>query len=85
MAIVVFMWLSYSLLVHAVWRCDILMSQHFDNSCCVSSCDVSNEREGHLTFDTGHEKTLALGFWTRSDTNQAVQPQKMARSLKFKI
>ena len=25
------------------------------------------------------------GFPTRSDTNQAVQPQKMARGLKFRI
>ena len=27
----------------------------------------------------------SLGFPTRSDTNQAVQPQKMARGLKFRI
>ena len=26
----------------------------------------------------------ASGFWTRSDTNQAVQPQEMARGLKFR-
>ena len=26
-----------------------------------------------------------FGFPTRSDTNQAVQPQKMVRSLKFRI
>ena len=28
---------------------------------------------------------MSPGFWTRSDTNQAVQPQKMARGLKFWI
>ena len=28
---------------------------------------------------------LSLGFQTRSDTNWAVQPQKMARGLKFRI
>ena len=26
-----------------------------------------------------------FGFLTRSDTNRAVQPQKMARGLKFRI
>ena len=31
------------------------------------------------------EKTGLRGFPTRSDTNQAIQPQKMARSLKFWI
>ena len=29
------------------------------------------------------QENLSLGFPTRSDTNQAVQPQKMARGLKF--
>ena len=28
---------------------------------------------------------MSSGFPTRSDTNKAVQPQKMARSLKFRI
>ena len=31
------------------------------------------------------EKTGLQGFLTRSDTNQAVQPQKMATGLKFRI
>ena len=31
------------------------------------------------------EKTGLRGFLTRSDTNQAVQSQKMARGLKFRI
>ena len=30
-------------------------------------------------------QNLSLRFLTRSDTNQAVQPQKMARSLQFRI
>ena len=30
-------------------------------------------------------RNRSLGFPTRSDTNQAVQPQKMARSFKFRI
>ena len=30
-------------------------------------------------------ENLSSGFLTRSDTNQAVQPQKMAGSLKFWI
>ena len=28
---------------------------------------------------------MSSGFLTRSDTNQAVQPQRMARGLKFQI
>ena len=28
---------------------------------------------------------MSLGFRTRSDKNRAVQPQKMARDLKFRI
>ena len=28
---------------------------------------------------------MSLGFLTRSDTNRAVQPQRMARGLKFQI
>ena len=30
-------------------------------------------------------ENLSLGILIRSDTNQAVQPQEMARSLKFRI
>ena len=36
-------------------------------------------------YEQHHEKTCFLGFPTRSDTNQGVQPQKMARGLKFWI
>ena len=36
-------------------------------------------------FEPRSEKTGLRGFPTRSDTNQAVQPQKMARGLKFRI
>ena len=31
------------------------------------------------------QENLPLGFLTRSDTNRAVQPQKMARGLKFRM
>ena len=31
------------------------------------------------------EKNLSSWFLTRSDTNQAIQPQMMARGLKFQI
>ena len=31
------------------------------------------------------KKTLSSGFQTRSDTSQAVQPQEIARDLKFQI
>ena len=31
------------------------------------------------------EKNRSSGFPTKSDTNRAVQPQKMARGLKFRI
>ena len=32
-----------------------------------------------------HKKTCLLGFLTRSDPRQAVQPKKMTRGLKFLI
>ena len=38
-----------------------------------------------LTFEPHRKKTCLWGFPTRSDTNRAVQPQKMARGLKFRI
>ena len=38
-----------------------------------------------LPFEPRSEKTGLRGFPTRSDANRAVQPQKMARSLKFRI
>ena len=36
-------------------------------------------------YEPHREKTDLSGFPTRSDTNQAVQPQKMARNFKFWI
>ena len=39
----------------------------------------------HKTYEPCCEKTGLRGFPTRSYTNQAVQPQKMARGLKFPI
>ena len=47
---------------------------------------VSRARTGvhrKTTYEPVHEKINNLGF--RSDTNQAVQSQKQARSLKFRI
>ena len=35
--------------------------------------------------ESRHDKYLSWGFPTRSDTNRAVQSQKMARGLKFRI
>ena len=36
-----------------------------------------------VTDEPRHEKTCLLGFSTKNDINQAIQPQKMARGLKF--
>ena len=47
------------------------------------------EEQSEVKTETGqwcellHEKTCLSGFPTRSDTNRAVQPQKLARGLKF--
>ena len=38
-----------------------------------------------IIYEPRCEKTRSSGFSTRSDTNRAVQPQKMARGLKFRI
>ena len=38
----------------------------------------------YFLFEPCHEKTIVL-FMTRSDTNQAVQLQKMASGLKFRL
>ena len=38
-----------------------------------------------VQFEPRSEKTGSSGFPTRSNTNRAVQPQKMARGLKFRI
>ena len=40
---------------------------------------------GYLSIEPGSEKTCLQVFATSSDTNQAGQPQKMARGLKFWI
>ena len=39
----------------------------------------------HILNEPRRQKTASSGFPTRSDTNRAVQPQKMARDLKFRI
>ena len=41
--------------------------------------------EKETLYEPRCEKTGSSGFPTRPDTNQAVQPQKMARGLKFRI
>ena len=38
-----------------------------------------------FSIGTGSREDLSSGFMTRSDTNWAVLPQKMARDLKFRI
>ena len=38
-----------------------------------------------ISYEPVHEKTNNLGFPTRSDSNQAVQSQKIARSFKFRM
>ena len=41
--------------------------------------------QGKDYFEPLREKNRSSGFPTRSDTNRAVQSQKMARGLKFRI
>ena len=38
-----------------------------------------------VLFELHHEKTMSSGFLTSSDTNKAIQPQRMVRGLKFWI
>ena len=45
--------------------------------------DVSIFNSCQMIFEPGREKNLCPGFLTRSDTNRAVQTQKIARCLKF--
>ena len=40
---------------------------------------------GIILYEPHCEKTGLWFFLTRSDTNRAVQPQKMARGLKFRM
>ena len=39
----------------------------------------------YQTNEPRHEKTFLREFPTRSDTNRPVQPQKLARVLKFRL
>ena len=41
--------------------------------------------EGNHILAVMRENRVSSGFHTRSNTNQVVQPQKMARVLKFQI
>ena len=56
--------------------------QSFPTSICLISF-IDTEKDWNISRDG--EKTCLWGFPTRSDTNLAVQPQKIARSLKFRI
>ena len=42
-------------------------------------------RNLHMKIWAASQKNLSLGFPTKSDTNPAIQPQKMARGLKIRI
>ena len=50
----------------------------------INACKITyhTKRRG---YEPRCENSRSSGFPTRSDTNQAVQPQKMARGLKFRI
>ena len=45
--------------------------------------DVQDHLSYHMSNMSRITRNLSLRFLTRSDTNWAVQPQKMARGLKF--
>ena len=51
---------------------------HTDASCCILTSLVTDKLSLVL-------RKRSSGFLTRSDTNRAVQPQKIARGLKFQI
>ena len=50
------------------------------------ACDMCSKFTRVCTqYEPRLGENLSLGFPTRSDTNGAVQPQKMAKGLKFRI
>ena len=51
----------------------------------VSRDDSDQTRYLPSVIESRREKTGLRGFPTRSDTNRAVQPHKMARGSKFRI
>ena len=51
---------------------------------CHSIC-IFCRHYSEVEFEPRFEKNQSSGFPTRSHTNRAVQPQKMARGLKFCI
>ena len=55
----------------------------FFSSFCFALWDLVYHVE--TAIEPRCEKTPSSGFLTRSDTNRAVQPPKMARGLKFWI
>ena len=48
-------------------------------------CICSELRKEYMNREPRHERQRSKGFLTRSGTNQAVQPHKMVRGLKFWI
>ena len=72
-----------------------IMRKHIKS--CIPFSKNKNTKPGHqllhilgycsetLLFEPRCEKKRSSGFPTRSNTNQAVQAQKMARGLKFRI
>ena len=48
-----------------------------DRYLALFPCDFSTLITGLQSFDPRHKKQLFLGFPTRFNTNQAVEPQKM--------
>ena len=73
--------------------CAIKLARLAGYNVCLKHKHVCSKHEQTLsrlilTYSTNElcrEKNLSLGFPTRSNTNRAVQPQKMARGLKFWI
>ena len=64
-------WMEKSCLAHAHWHRNSQTKTKSGSVICLAQY-ISHEN-------------LSSGFPTRSDTNRAVQPQKMARGLKFRI
>ena len=61
-------------------------SMQFDkDNTCTYKIKEEKQKNWLRLYEPRCEKTGLRGFPTRSDTNRAVQPQKMARGLKFRI
>ena len=51
----------------------------------IISFTISNREETLVKYVPCHEQNLSSGSSTKSDTNRAVQPQKMVRGLQSRI